>query len=171
MEPLVINIHLSSTLTTYPIGRRIFDLHSGSDLYRVPIFQLLLGTYRKYPFPNAVLVIPFLFSYLTFLPRWSFPSPHFFSNGQNTPQLLFLYTDELLLRIHNWQVLSASLEHCCSQYDTAIANIIAVSLNFWLIKLVKEQSLIFCNSKFTGCVILKEHLIFTHHFLCQLRCW
>ena len=27
--------------------------------------------------------------------------------------------------------------------DTAIANINAVSLNFWLIKLVKEQSLIF----------------------------
>ena len=41
--------------------------------------------------------------------------------------------------------------------DTAIANITAVSLNFWLIKLVKEQSLIFCNSKFTACVILKEH--------------
>ena len=41
--------------------------------------------------------------------------------------------------------------------DTAIANITAVSLNFWLIKLVKEQSLIFCNSKFSGCVILKEH--------------
>ena len=41
--------------------------------------------------------------------------------------------------------------------DTAIANITAVSLNFWLIKLVKEQSLIVCNSKFTGCVILKEH--------------
>ena len=42
--------------------------------------------------------------------------------------------------------------------DTAIAIITAVSLNFWLIKLVKEQSLIFCNSKFTACVILKEHL-------------
>ena len=27
--------------------------------------------------------------------------------------------------------------------DTAIANITAVSLNFWLIELVKEQSLIF----------------------------
>ena len=44
------------------------------------------------------------------------------------------------LRIHNWQVLST-----------------AVSLNFWLIKLLKEQSLIFWNSKFTACVILKEH--------------
>ena len=32
--------------------------------------------------------------------------------------------------------------------DTVIANISTVSLNFWLIKLVKEQSLIFCNSKF-----------------------
>ena len=41
--------------------------------------------------------------------------------------------------------------------DVAIANITAVSLNFWLIKPVKEQSLIYCNSKFTGCVILKEH--------------
>ena len=40
--------------------------------------------------------------------------------------------------------------------DTAIANITAVSLNFWLIKLVKEKSLIFCNSKFSGCVILKN---------------
>ena len=41
--------------------------------------------------------------------------------------------------------------------DTAIANITAVSLNFWLIKLLKEQILIFWNSKFTACVILKEH--------------
>ena len=54
------------------------------------------------------------------------------------------------LRIHNWQLLSATLGHC-------LANITAVSLNSWLIKLVKEQSLIFCNSKFTACVILKEH--------------
>ena len=41
--------------------------------------------------------------------------------------------------------------------DTAIVNITAVSLNFWLMKLVKEQTLIVCNSKFTACVILKEH--------------
>ena len=54
------------------------------------------------------------------------------------------------LGIHNWQVLSATLGHCYS-------NITAVSLNFWLIKMVKEQSLIFCNSKFIACVILKEH--------------
>ena len=40
--------------------------------------------------------------------------------------------------------------------DTAIANITAVSLNFWLYKLVKEQSLIFCNRTFTPSVILKE---------------
>ena len=107
MEPVVINIHLSSTLTAYTIGRRIFDLHSGSDLYRVPIFQLLLGTYRKYPvccFPTAFLVFPFLFSCLSFPPRWSFPSPHFLSNGQNTSQLLFLYTDEFL---PNWLICSA----------------------------------------------------------------
>ena len=32
----------------------------------------------------------------------------------------------------------------------------AESLTFWLMKLVKEQSLILCNSKFTSCVILKE---------------
>ena len=38
-----------------------------------------------------------------------------------------------------------------SRLDTAIANIAAVSLNFWLIKLI------FCNSKFTAFVILKEH--------------
>ena len=44
------------------------------------------------------------------------------------------------MRIHNWQRLKA-----------AIANINAVSLNFCLIKLVKEQSLIFYNPKFTGC--------------------
>ena len=56
------------------------------------------------------------------------------------------------LRIHNWEVL-----------DTAITNISAVSLNFWLIKLAKEQSLIFCNSKFTTCIILKERQIFTQH--------
>ena len=40
------------------------------------------------------------------------------------------------LRIHNWQVLVQRL-------DTAIGNITAVSLKFWLIKLVKEQSLNF----------------------------
>ena len=50
-----------------------------------------------------------------------------------------------VLRIHNWQVLSATLG--------PIANITAVSLNFWLIKLMKEQSLIFYNSTFTAYVI------------------
>ena len=34
-----------------------------------------------------------------------------------------------MVGVHNWQVL-----------DTAMANITAVSPNFWLIKLVKEQS-------------------------------
>ena len=48
------------------------------------------------------------------------------------------------------QVLSATLH-------TAIANNNAESLNFWLIKLVKEHSLISRNSKFTGCVILENH--------------
>ena len=61
-----------------------------------------------------------------------------------------------------WQVNKNSvLEPCVfttgrsgvQRLDTAISNITAVSLNFWLIKLVKEQSLIFCNSKFTACVI------------------
>ena len=55
--------------------------------------------------------------------------------------------------------------------DTAKANISAVSLNFWLIKLVKEKSLIFCNSEFTAYVILKEHRIFTHYLLWQLLYW
>jgi len=56
------------------------------------------------------------------------------------------------LPIPNWQVFNAMLGH----YH--IANITAVSLNIWLIKLVKEQGLIFCNSKFTVYVILKEYL-------------
>ena len=52
----------------------------------------------------------------------------------------------------NWQVL------CNAWTLHAIANITAESLNFWLIKLVKEQSfLILCNNKFIVCVILKEH--------------
>ena len=52
-------------------------------------------------------------------------------------------------RIHNWQ----SLE-CNAWTLSAKANITAVSL----IKLVKEQTeSIFGNSKFTACVILKEH--------------
>ena len=69
------------------------------------------------------------------------------------------------LRIHNWKVLSATLGHL------ELANITAESLNFWLIKLVKEQSLFFCIiSKFTGFVILKEHYTFTHHLLGQLLC-
>ena len=54
------------------------------------------------------------------------------------------------LRIYNWQVLSATLGY-------AIANITAVSLNFWLIKLVKEQSLFLCNSEFTGRKTLNIH--------------
>ena len=54
------------------------------------------------------------------------------------------------LGVHNWQVLSATLGY-------AIANITPVSLNFWLIKLVKEQSLFLCNSKFTACVNLIEN--------------
>ena len=49
-------------------------------------------------------------------------------------------------------VLSAMLGHW------AIANITAESLSFWLIKLVKNESLILCNSKFTAFVIfMKEH--------------
>ena len=51
------------------------------------------------------------------------------------------------LRIHNWQVLRAMLGRCYSQHYRILAEF----------KLVKEQSLIFCNSKFTACVILKEH--------------
>ena len=47
--------------------------------------------------------------------------------------------------IHNWQVLSATLGHCYSQYYLSITE-----LNFWQFKLVKEQSLILCNSKFTA---------------------
>ena len=59
------------------------------------------------------------------------------------------YSTRVLL-IHSWQVLVQRL-------DTAKANITAVSLNFWLIKLVKEQSLFFCNGKFTACVNLKKY--------------
>ena len=48
-------------------------------------------------------------------------------------------------------------EKTCVQHSyTVIANITAKSLNFWLIKLVKEQSLIVCNTQFLACVILKE---------------
>ena len=47
--------------------------------------------------------------------------------------------------IHTWQVLSATLGHCYSQYYLSITE-----LNFWQFKLVKEQSLILCNSKFTA---------------------
>ena len=54
------------------------------------------------------------------------------------------------VRIHNWQVLRATLGHLYS-----------------LIKLVKGQSLILCNSKFTACYF-ERTLIFTHHLLCQL---
>ena len=53
------------------------------------------------------------------------------------------------LRIHNWQVLSATLGHCYSQYYRCFTELLAD-------KLVKEQSLVFFNSKFTACVILKE---------------
>ena len=50
------------------------------------------------------------------------------------------------------------LEACAftTQWHVLSANVTAVSLNFWLLKLVKEQSLIFCNRKFNACVILKE---------------
>ena len=55
------------------------------------------------------------------------------------------------------QLTREKLKLTVQRFDTAIANITAVSLNSWLIKLVKEQSFIFCKSKFTACVILKEH--------------
>ena len=58
------------------------------------------------------------------------------------------------LRIHNWQVLSATLGHCYSQHY-------AVSLNSWLIKLVNEQSLIFCNSNIY-CVCYFERTLNIH---------
>ena len=45
---------------------------------------------------------------------------------------------------------------CLRRWYTVIANITAKSMKFWLIKLVKEQSLILCNTQFTACVILKE---------------
>ena len=44
----------------------------------------------------------------------------------------------------------------CPIMALVIANTTAKSLNFWLIKLVKEQSLILCNTQFTACVIFKE---------------
>ena len=45
------------------------------------------------------------------------------------------------------EVLSSTLRHCYSQYYRWVC----------MIKLVKKQSLILCNSKFTACVILKEN--------------
>ena len=54
------------------------------------------------------------------------------------------------LRIHN-----SSLE--CNAWTLPLTNITLESLNFWLIKMAKEQSLILSNGKFTACVILKEH--------------
>ena len=55
------------------------------------------------------------------------------------------------VRSHNWQVLSATFGHWYS-----------------LIKLVKGQSLILCNSKFTAACYFERTLTFTHHLLCQL---
>ena len=81
------------------------------------------------------------------IPLKKYSLKKFFKNGRMVGKQK---SSTRALRIHNWQVLSAS-------FDTAIANNTVVSLNFWLIKLVKEQSLIFCNSKFTACVILKKH--------------
>ena len=40
-----------------------------------------------------------------------------------------------------------------------------MSLNVRLIKLVKEQSLILCNSKFTACVILKKNIKYSPLFV------
>ena len=46
---------------------------------------------------------------------------------------------------------------CVQRLYTVIANITAKSLNFWLIKLVKEESLTLCNNQLPACVILKEY--------------
>ena len=59
----------------------------------------------------------------------------------------------------------ASLE--CNAW-TLLYYLSITELNFWQFKLVKEQSLILCNSKFTA---KKEDEIFTHHLLCQLLRW
>ena len=45
---------------------------------------------------------------------------------------------------------------CVQRSYTVIANIAAKSLNFWLNKLVKEESLILCNTQFLAGLILKE---------------
>ena len=42
--------------------------------------------------------------------------------------------------------------------DIAIANITAESVNFWLIKFVKEQSWILRSSKFTACVFFLKNI-------------
>ena len=65
-----------------------------------------------------------------------------------------------------------------------IANITAKSLNFWLIKMVKEQSLILRNSKFTACLIFScvgaarkvcpdwlQKIITCHSFNCFSIVW
>ena len=50
------------------------------------------------------------------------------------------------LRIHNWQVLSATLGHYYTQYYLWVTDLLADKIGE-----------ILCNSKFTSCVILKEH--------------
>ena len=51
----------------------------------------------------------------------------------------------------------SQLKSRVQRLDTTVTNITLESLKFWLIKLVKEQSLILSNGKFTACVILKEY--------------
>ena len=64
----------TTTLTAYPIGRVIFD-HTAETKCQSCI-----------PFLIAFLLLLFIFSHLPvhFPPRRSFPSQHFFLNGQNS---------------------------------------------------------------------------------------
>ena len=59
---------------------------SGNSFCQLPIFQFLFGHVEKHPvcpYPTAFSVFLFLFSHLSFSPRWVFPSSHFFLNGQS----------------------------------------------------------------------------------------
>lgn len=58
-----------------------------------PIFQLLIVICQNIPY------VPFA---LPFPSTWYFPSPHFFSNGQNTLACLFLFKSSLTIDLPPW---------------------------------------------------------------------
>ena len=123
-------------------GRRRSPDEKGNQGVGDFLFINILQLFLFMSFFQLLLLYQFFYTFLT---HDIYPHPHPHTRPTTSTHyprpMTFSYTPE---------------KSCVQRWYTVIANITAKSLNFWLIKLVKGQSLIFCNTQFSACVILKE---------------